>query len=164
MVNHPMSTRLCLTLAAAAVLMTMTLRTASGAGDEFFTVRTDGVQRVDLGGDGTVDAEFSMFALGGDGAAWGCAVIRHDDVQLVAVFDLGDLDPGPGSLATATLLGEVHTVDSHPQEVLDLVAAATGDLFQGGLVQFSFQLSNGVQFSFEAAGAVQLMQRPKTRR
>lgn len=28
------------------------------------------------------------------------------------------------------LLG-VKTVDSHPQEVLDLVAAATGDMFQG---------------------------------
>ncbi len=31
---------------------------------------------------------------------------------------------------TGMLLG-VKTVDSHPQEVLDLVAAATGDIFQG---------------------------------
>lgn len=33
-------------------------------------------------------------------------------------------------MKTGMLLG-VRTVDSHPQEVLDLVAAATGDLFQG---------------------------------
>ncbi len=33
-------------------------------------------------------------------------------------------------MATGMLLG-VKTLDSHPQEVLDLVAAATADLFQG---------------------------------
>lgn len=33
-------------------------------------------------------------------------------------------------MKTGMLLG-VKTVDSHPQEVLDLVAAATGELFQG---------------------------------
>ena len=33
-------------------------------------------------------------------------------------------------MKTGMLLG-VKTVDSHPQEVLDLVAAATGDLYQG---------------------------------
>jgi hypothetical protein len=33
-------------------------------------------------------------------------------------------------MASGMLLG-VKTVDSHPQEVLDLVAAATGDIFQG---------------------------------
>lgn len=33
-------------------------------------------------------------------------------------------------MSTGMLLG-VRTVDSHPQEVLDLVAAATADLFQG---------------------------------
>ena len=33
-------------------------------------------------------------------------------------------------MATGMLLG-VRTLDSHPSEVLDLVAAATGDLFQG---------------------------------
>jgi hypothetical protein len=33
-------------------------------------------------------------------------------------------------MASGMLLG-VKTVDSHPAEVLDLVAAATGDLFQG---------------------------------
>ncbi len=36
-------------------------------------------------------------------------------------------------LNSGMLLG-VRTVDSHPQEVLDLVAAATGDLFQGSNV------------------------------
>jgi hypothetical protein len=34
---------------------------------------------------------------------------------------------------TGMLLG-VKTVDSHPQEVIDLLAAATGDLFQGSNV------------------------------
>jgi hypothetical protein len=33
-------------------------------------------------------------------------------------------------IKTGMLLG-IRTVDSHPQEVIDLVAAATGDLFQG---------------------------------
>jgi hypothetical protein len=33
-------------------------------------------------------------------------------------------------MSTGMLLG-VKTIDSHPQEVLDLVAAATADLFQG---------------------------------
>ncbi len=37
---------------------------------------------------------------------------------------------GVVDMSTGMLLG-VKTVDSHPQEVLDLVAAATGDLFQG---------------------------------
>jgi len=37
-------------------------------------------------------------------------------------------------MSTGMLLG-VKTVDSHPQDVLDLVAAATGDLFQGTNVQ-----------------------------
>src|SRR5690554_2182167 len=36
-------------------------------------------------------------------------------------------------MSTGMLLG-VKTVDSHPQEVLDLVAAATADLFQGASV------------------------------
>ena len=36
-------------------------------------------------------------------------------------------------MKTGMLLG-VKTVDSHPQEVLDLVAAATGDLYQGSNV------------------------------
>ncbi|MBO6940367.1 MAG: hypothetical protein JJ863_35665 [Deltaproteobacteria bacterium] len=40
------------------------------------------------------------------------------------------LAAGYVDMKTGMLLG-VKTVDSHPQEVLDLVAAATGDLFQG---------------------------------
>lgn len=36
-------------------------------------------------------------------------------------------------MSTGMLLG-VKTLDSHPQEVLDLVAAATADLFQGASV------------------------------
>lgn len=36
-------------------------------------------------------------------------------------------------MSTGMLIG-VKTVDSHPQEVLDLVAAATSDLFQGSNV------------------------------
>ena len=36
-------------------------------------------------------------------------------------------------MTTGMLLG-IRTVDSHPQEVIDLVAAATGDLFQGSNV------------------------------
>lgn len=40
------------------------------------------------------------------------------------------LATGLVELSSGMLLG-VRTVDSHPQEVLDLVAAATGDMFQG---------------------------------
>jgi hypothetical protein len=40
---------------------------------------------------------------------------------------------GVVDMSTGMLVG-VKTVDSHPQEVLDLVAAATGDLFQGSNV------------------------------
>ncbi len=47
---------------------------------------------------------------------------------------------------TGMLLG-VKTVDSHPQEVLDLVAAATGDIFQGpnvSEIERMFRKSRGV--------------------
>ncbi len=37
---------------------------------------------------------------------------------------------GVVDIQTGMLLG-IKTIDSHPQEVIDLVAAATGDLFQG---------------------------------
>lgn len=40
------------------------------------------------------------------------------------------LAAGYVDMSTGMLLG-IKTVDSHPQEVLDLVAAATADLFQG---------------------------------
>lgn len=39
-------------------------------------------------------------------------------------------------MSTGMLLG-VKTVDSHPSEVLDLVAAATGDLFRGATLSRS---------------------------
>jgi hypothetical protein len=48
-------------------------------------------------------------------------------------------------MSTGMLLG-VKTVDSHPQEVLDLVAAATADLFQGksvGAIEKLFRKSRG---------------------
>lgn len=50
-------------------------------------------------------------------------------------------------LKTGMLLA-VRTVDSHPQEVLDLVAAATGDLFQGSnvsMIEGMFKRSRGVK-------------------
>ncbi len=50
-------------------------------------------------------------------------------------------------MASGLLLG-VKTVDSHPGEVLDLVAAATGDLFQGKNVteiERLFDKSRGIQ-------------------
>ncbi len=49
-------------------------------------------------------------------------------------------------MTTGMLLG-VKTVDSHPQDVLDLVAAATGDLFQGPnvtTIEQMFRKSRGV--------------------
>ncbi|MEM9190362.1 MAG: hypothetical protein AAGF12_14350 [Myxococcota bacterium] len=48
-------------------------------------------------------------------------------------------------MTTGMLLG-VKTVDSHPQEVLDLVAAATADLFQGqsvSSIEMLFRKSRG---------------------
>jgi len=50
-------------------------------------------------------------------------------------------------MKTGMLLG-VRTVDSHPQEVLDLVAAATGDLFQGSnvsAIEVMFKKTRGVK-------------------
>lgn len=49
-------------------------------------------------------------------------------------------------MSTGMLLG-VKTVDSHPSEVLDLVAAATADLFQGSnvtAIEQLFKKSRGV--------------------
>lgn len=49
-------------------------------------------------------------------------------------------------MKSGMLLG-IRTVDSHPQEIIDLVAAATGDLFQGGNVvqiESMFKKSRGV--------------------
>lgn len=55
---------------------------------------------------------------------------------------VGGVDMGSGML-----LG-VKTVDSHPQEVLDLVAAATSDIFQGSNVveiEKLFKKSRGIK-------------------
>ncbi len=49
-------------------------------------------------------------------------------------------------MKTGMLLG-VKTLDSHPQEVLDLVAAATGELFQGqnvSAIEQMFKKTRGV--------------------
>ena len=49
-------------------------------------------------------------------------------------------------MTTGMLLG-VKTVDSHPQEVLDLVAAATGEMFQGpnvSAIEKLFKKTRGV--------------------
>ena len=50
-------------------------------------------------------------------------------------------------MSTGMLLG-VKTVDSHPQEVLDMVAAATADLFQGQnvvAIEDMFKKNRGVE-------------------
>jgi hypothetical protein len=49
-------------------------------------------------------------------------------------------------MKSGMLLG-IRTVDSHPQEIIDLVAAATGDLFQGANVvqiESMFKKARGV--------------------
>lgn len=54
---------------------------------------------------------------------------------------------GVVDMSTGMLLG-VKTVDSHPQEVLDLVAAATSDLFQGDnvvTIEKMFKKTRGVK-------------------
>jgi hypothetical protein len=56
---------------------------------------------------------------------------------------------GVVDMATGMLLG-VKTVDSHPQEVLDLVSAATKDLFEGDnvtAIEDTFKRARGVQTS-----------------
>ena len=56
--------------------------------------------------------------------------------QLVAVL-----------VASGMLLG-IRTVDSHPREVIDLVAAATADLFNGpnvSMIERMFKKSRGLQ-------------------
>lgn len=56
---------------------------------------------------------------------------------------------GVVDMSTGMLLG-VKTVDSHPQEVLDLVAAATKDLFEGDnvtAIEDTFKRARGVQTS-----------------
>ncbi|MBE9516262.1 MAG: hypothetical protein IME93_04740 [Proteobacteria bacterium] len=50
-------------------------------------------------------------------------------------------------MSTGMLLG-IKTVDSHPQEVLEILAAATADLYQGSnvtLIESLFKKSRGVE-------------------
>ncbi|OEU70950.1 MAG: hypothetical protein BA874_10430 [Desulfuromonadales bacterium C00003068] len=57
------------------------------------------------------------------------------------------LAAGYVDMSTGMLLG-VKTVDSHPQEILDMVAAATADLFQGTTVvaiEDHFKTSRGLK-------------------
>ncbi|MEO1493397.1 MAG: hypothetical protein AAFV19_14680 [Pseudomonadota bacterium] len=57
------------------------------------------------------------------------------------------LASGYVDLSTGMLLG-VHTIDSHPQEILDTLAAATADLFQGASVvqiENMFKKARGVE-------------------
>lgn len=56
------------------------------------------------------------------------AAIQQATTQVPECVAAGYVD-----MSTGMLLG-VKTVDSHPQQVLDLVAAATSDLFQGSNV------------------------------
>lgn len=54
---------------------------------------------------------------------------------------------GHVDLSTGMLLG-IRTVDSHPSEVMDLLAAATADLFQGNnviAIEGMFKRARGVQ-------------------
>jgi hypothetical protein len=54
---------------------------------------------------------------------------------------------GVVDMATGMLLG-VRTIDSHPQEVLDLVAAATKDLFEGDnvtTIEGVFKRTRGIE-------------------
>ncbi|QXZ09480.1 hypothetical protein KUF54_15930 [Comamonas sp. Y33R10-2] len=49
--------------------------------------------------------------------------------------------------AASGMLLSIRTVDSHPREVIDLVAAATGDLFNGpnvSLIESMFKRSRGI--------------------
>jgi hypothetical protein len=60
--------------------------------------------------------------------------IRASQANIPECVAVGYVD-----MSTGMLLG-VSTLDSHPQEVLDLVAAATADLFQGPSVSTIEQL------------------------
>src|SRR5262245_62001784 len=57
------------------------------------------------------------------------------------------LAAGYVDMSTGMLLS-VKTVDSHPQEILDLVSAATADLFQGAnvsAIESMFKQSRGIK-------------------
>jgi len=69
-------------------------------------------------------------------------VINDIQTSVPDCVAVGVVDMGTGMLLS------VKTVDSHPSEVLDLVAAATGDLFQGEnvrTIERMFRQSRGVE-------------------
>jgi hypothetical protein len=83
--------------------------------------------------------------------------LRGEDVVLANALDkslLAAMNQIPECLAsgyvdmnTGMLLG-VKTVDSHPQEVLDMVSAATADLFQGAnvsAIESMFKRARGIK-------------------
>lgn len=72
-------------------------------------------------------------------------------VETILTKSMGEIPKtvaaGVVDMATGMLLG-VKTVDSHPQEVLDLVSAATKDLFEGDnvtAIENTFKRVRGVQ-------------------
>jgi hypothetical protein len=74
-------------------------------------------------------------------------------VETILVKTMADVPKavaaGVVDMSTGMLLG-VKTVDSHPHEVLDLVAAATKDLFEGDnvtAIENTFKRVRGVQTS-----------------
>lgn len=65
-----------------------------------------------------------------------------------AVRDLPECVAGGYVDMTTGMLLAVKTVDSHPREVLDLVAAATADMFQGSnvsAIERMFKKSRGIK-------------------
>ena len=61
-------------------------------------------------------------------------MMKLDNAIQKAIRDIPEcVAAGFVDMSTGMLLG-VKTIDTHPREVLDLVAAATADLFQGSTV------------------------------
>lgn len=70
------------------------------------------------------------------------SVLQQSITQVPECVAAGYVDMGTGMLLS------VKTVDSHPSEVLDLVAAATADLFQGSnvtAIEKMFKRSRGLK-------------------
>lgn len=69
-----------------------------------------------------------------------------DDALKEAMKTIPECVAGAYIDMTTGMLLAVKTLDSHPQEVLDMVAAATADMFQGntvGLIEDSFKKARG---------------------
>lgn len=148
-------------LLAAGVLGLVAFAATSGhetPGKFAYVVETDGMQFVDLDGDGFEETAFSIHVVVNEGVARGYAFFLNAESESIAIFDSGEVDPtaGPsadlGGMLYRTTRDPLKTVDSHPQEVLDLVAAATADL-SGGL-SLILLLSNGESTMLETAGKI----------